>query len=494
MIQTMNIILNIGVDQMLSQQAVKRIRLVNGAALISGSILVLISIMVAAFLSPPFFIDFTMWREIFFSLPTEWNSNIDSFVMHIDFYFGIISFIAIFLNYRKKYNAAAISLSVLAIVVSASYYFILNILIYYIFFIPGIFPLVLFDKKKYYLTLIILNYLVFIVSTWLIFHYSIITKTYNIYAGQDIILNFTAGYLLLLLIIGYFKKENNANEKKLERQYGLLEIQTNEIRRQHDEIWKEKKILQDYQSKILLELSLAQKIQNQMIPAKSFNKSLSFFYKPMDEVGGDFFDIFVTQVDKTISIFISDVSGHGVPAAFITSMIKTSIYQSEDARKDPAKLLSYLNDILVNQTAGNFVTAFYCIYDPTKREIMYANAGHNYPFLIENESVSELYGGSMPLAILNNIEMSENNKTYKNYSRILPEKSRLVFYTDGLTEAFHKHDTNCYFEDILKNDLLLSLKSQTCEDFISMTFEKLKNFHGKENFDDDICLICLDVA
>ncbi|MEI7652004.1 MAG: DUF1501 domain-containing protein, partial [Verrucomicrobiota bacterium] len=83
----------------------------------------------------------------------------------------------------------------------------------------------------------------------------------------------------------------------------------------------------------------------------------------MEEVGGDFYDFINFRDSEKIGIFISDVSGHGVPAAFITSMIKTTILQSGERKENPAELLTYINDLLHNQTGGNFITTFYGIFN-----------------------------------------------------------------------------------------------------------------------------------
>ena len=76
----------------------------------------------------------------------------------------------------------------------------------------------------------------------------------------------------------------------------------------------------------------------------------------MEQVGGDFYDFYRFRDYRDLGIFLSDVSGHGVSAAFITSMVKTIILQSGYKRNNPAALLSYINKMLLGRTAGNFVT------------------------------------------------------------------------------------------------------------------------------------------
>ena len=87
------------------------------------------------------------------------------------------------------------------------------------------------------------------------------------------------------------------------------------------------------------ELEIARKIQQSSIPQKTPSRRIASLYRPMEEVGGDFFDFIPFREEGQIGVFLSDVSGHGVPAALITSMIKSSISQAATLRKNPAELL-----------------------------------------------------------------------------------------------------------------------------------------------------------
>ncbi len=141
------------------------------------------------------------------------------------------------------------------------------------------------------------------------------------------------------------------------------------------------------------ELAMARKIQQQLVPDASPVPYLHAIYKSMESVGGDFFDFIRFRDSRRLGIFISDVTGHGVPAALITSMIKSMILQAGSHRADPAEFLSYLNGLLVHRTGGNFVTAFYGVFDPDRRTITYSNAGHYPPYLADGDGVVTLEGG-----------------------------------------------------------------------------------------------------
>ncbi len=242
------------------------------------------------------------------------------------------------------------------------------------------------------------------------------------------------------------------------------------------------------------ELTLARRIQEQLIPHPYPSANISSMYKPMEQVGGDFYDFLKFRNSKKIGIFLSDVSGHGVPAAFITSMVKTLILQSGPRREDPAELLAFLNRLLINQTGGNFITALYCILDPDTRILQFSNAGHHAPIAITEKSVYPINGmRSIPLAVMDNDVLEKAGKMFSNSQVTLEAGSKLILYTDGLTETTEKDDTSVYFEDEILYDTLQDIRQFSSKKFVEELISSLITFHGDNSFDDDICLICVDV-
>lgn len=241
------------------------------------------------------------------------------------------------------------------------------------------------------------------------------------------------------------------------------------------------------------EIALARRIQEQLIPVNEPDQIFFSLYKPMYLIGGDFFDfVKFHDTDKT-GFFISDVSGHGVPAAFITAMIKTAILQSDSIKDNPAELLYYLNDTLYDKTGGNFVTAFYGIFHSATRKLIFANAGHNEPFIVQHNKIQSLrVPKGIPLAILNNEELAKANKLYSNSSKELPQNSKLFLYTDGLLEATPLDNTISFEESgmirAMQNNSLYPASS-----FVQNIYKELSLFRGQENFEDDVCLLCIDV-
>ncbi len=241
------------------------------------------------------------------------------------------------------------------------------------------------------------------------------------------------------------------------------------------------------------ELAMARSIQDRIIPARGPADYIHVMYKPMDQVGGDFFDFFDFIGSERKGIFLSDVSGHGVPAAFITSMIKSLLLQAGTRVYDPAELLRYMNDVLVDQTAGNFVTAFYGIVDPDAKTIIYSNAGHPHPYVITADSIGQLNGGKcIPMAILRSDNFFKDDLHFHNSEDRLPAGGKLLLYTDGLSEANKPKNKTSHFEDGPMLKVFRDLSMDPGEGFLRGLYSRLVEFHGQDNFEDDICLICVE--
>lgn len=258
----------------------------------------------------------------------------------------------------------------------------------------------------------------------------------------------------------------------------------------------ERDALHERNETIEFELHLARMIQERLIPSRKVAGFVHYLYRPMDQVGGDFFDFIEFPGRERIGIFLSDVSGHGVPAAFITSMIKTTILQAGERTGDPAGLLTYMNDLLQDRIAGNFITAFYGIFDPATRTIRYSNAGHPQPYIItERGELSQLQRGrNTALAMFPLGQLLENGMAYVNYEDVLPAGSRLLLYTDGLIEARpNAGGDDRFFEQSGLTDALREFGKLPGAEFIDALVRRLEAHRGGSAFEDDICLICIDI-
>lgn len=264
------------------------------------------------------------------------------------------------------------------------------------------------------------------------------------------------------------------------------------VRERTDELETQKDVLQNRNETIEKDLAMARTIQQQLIPHTSPVGYVHSLYRPMDFVGGDFYDFIRFGESSELGVFLSDVTGHGVPATLVTSMIKSIILQPSQNRHDPASFLAHLNSLLANQTGGNFVTAFYAVFNPETREITYANAGHHPPLLISNGSITPLCGKrGAPLAIFSGEELLALGKGYVSNRETLPAGSRLLLYTDGLVEIGMGTHGNAEERDAVLADAIREHTGLPGEEFLGRLIASILRRSGSA-FEDDVCAICLD--
>ena len=208
----------------------------------------------------------------------------------------------------------------------------------------------------------------------------------------------------------------------------------------------------------------------------------------MIDVGGDFFDFIVCDKkrNKNLGILITDASGHGVSAAFITSIVKmafTSDRVSENLDR-PCEVLKIINSMIIDKTANNFVTAIYCCFDIEKKVLKAACAGHNPMYLIRKNKITEIHPKGRILGFFEDIEFDEFETTFA-------KGDRFFLYTDGLSEATSIQGQD--FEATLIK-LLKSSSKKSADSLNSLILEKLKTHVGdKEHYDDDIAIITVDI-
>jgi sigma-B regulation protein RsbU (phosphoserine phosphatase) len=183
-------------------------------------------------------------------------------------------------------------------------------------------------------------------------------------------------------------------------------------------------------SEIQKELEIARRIQTSILPRaypESAHFNVAARYVPMKTVAGDFYDFLVADQTQA-GLLIADVSGHGVPAALIASMVKLAATSQRANAADPAMLLSGMNTVLHGNTQEQFVTAAYVYLDAASSTLRYSAAAHPPMLLLRGGSVVELVENGLMLAAF-------SFATYSTAEYPLESGDRLVLYTDGILEA-----------------------------------------------------------
>jgi sigma-B regulation protein RsbU (phosphoserine phosphatase) len=154
-------------------------------------------------------------------------------------------------------------------------------------------------------------------------------------------------------------------------------------------------------SSIQQQLNVARQIQLAILPT-AFSASEHFKvaarYVPMNSVAGDFYE-FIYNGSATLGLLIADVSGHGVPAALIASMVKVAIQSQRHDVANPDRLLTGVNEALCGNTQNQFVTGAYVYLDQGRGELCYAAAGHPPMLLLREGRVSRIEENGLILAV-----------------------------------------------------------------------------------------------
>jgi|SRR5215472_10157475 len=177
------------------------------------------------------------------------------------------------------------------------------------------------------------------------------------------------------------------------------------------------------------ELAIASEIQASILPASVPNLQrlrISAAYLPMTAVAGDFY-WFIAVDPNRAGFLVADVSGHGVPAALIASMIKVAMQSVLPCANDPAAVLEGLEGTLQGQLSGQFVSAAYLWLDTETCEGLYSAAGH--PPLLR------WHGGHLERLESNGILMGVSPHNHFPVRRMpIQPGDRFLLYTDGLSE------------------------------------------------------------
>src|ERR1035441_7377693 len=154
---------------------------------------------------------------------------------------------------------------------------------------------------------------------------------------------------------------------------------------------------------------------------------------PVGAVGGDWYD-FIPMDKGRWGLVLADVSGKGTAAALLMSATRGILRSLADAACTPGEVLAKLNRLLVEDfPAGRFVTMVYAVLDPVRRTLTFANAGHLQPLLVTGTSAQFL-------DVERGIPLGLGPGDFSEVEVKLPIGSRLVFYSDGITEAENPTD------------------------------------------------------
>ena len=235
------------------------------------------------------------------------------------------------------------------------------------------------------------------------------------------------------------------------------------------------------------EMQVVADIQRSLLPAELPEipgVRLAVHYRTSRRAGGDYYDFFPLP-DGRWGILIADVSGHGTPAAVLMAVTHSIAHTYGGPPTPPGTLLDFVNrHLAARYTNGNgtFVTAFYGIYDPAGRSMVYASAGHPSPRVRRRDGrVDAAFAESgLPLGI------DPDERYADGVARFAPGEL-LVLYTDGISEAHRAGEFDLFGVDRL--DAALAAGPPDAADALSRVLRDVDHFtHGAAPSDDQTVL------
>ena len=239
------------------------------------------------------------------------------------------------------------------------------------------------------------------------------------------------------------------------------------------------------------EMETARQIQLSILPREIpeiEGLDIAARYIPMTSVAGDFYDFLVVD-KKHVGILIADVSGHGMPAALIASMLKIALAAQTHNAANPAELLLGLNRALCGKFQHHYVTAAYVYVDMEKPTITYAGAGHP-PLLMWNGS-----GEGVRDVLENGLFLGKFDiATYSAVELPLAPGDWCLLYTDGIPETCNAADIQ-YGDDRFRK-FLAAEGTGSANQLALRLLDDVAQWSARglgEDLDDDITMVALHV-
>jgi phosphoserine phosphatase RsbU/P len=239
------------------------------------------------------------------------------------------------------------------------------------------------------------------------------------------------------------------------------------------------------------DLEIAREIQTWLVPSKApgvAGADIAFASRPQNSVAGDYYDAFyptlTAEENGKLMLVIADVAGKSIPAALLMATLQASLRTIAGEGAPLGELVLRLNRYASAHSLDGrrFTTAVLAEYEPATRRLVYVNAGHNPPILRRASGTTEkLEVGGLPLGI-------DSGATYDTETVDLRAGDALIFYTDGVVEAFD--EKNQEFGNGRWIEAIRALPDWGAAESLQFLMKRVDEFVGMTRQSDDItCLV-----
>lgn len=232
------------------------------------------------------------------------------------------------------------------------------------------------------------------------------------------------------------------------------------------------------------DLEIARRVQEALVPPGSFRTErieIRSAYIPSETLSGDFYDYFLHE--DLLYLFVADVSGHGLPAAILVSLLKSYIHTEADPGRSLATFMRSLNDFLFSVSLPTqFATALLFRYEAAAGALTYANAAHP-PFLLHRLATGETQVMEQASHLLGAMP----DMPFEEHATTVAAGDTLFVYTDGLTD---RRNAAGEFYSIERIASVLDRSGHLpLNDVYQEIFDDVAKFSSTEEFKDDIAFV-----
>ena len=289
-------------------------------------------------------------------------------------------------------------------------------------------------------------------------------------------------------LIYIIKKIVKSNNLKKENQRLFLEL-----KRREKELEKKNRQISKLYNDLEDELQMASEIQKKLMPetfpdVDGFKFAVK--YLPSQDIGGDFYDM-IQMSNGYYGVAFADVSGHGIPAALLSTMFKVYLMTYSEDIISPAETMELLNDVVVETfPEGKFISIFYLVIYPWDNKVRYCKAAQEPGVLVrKNGEIRELITSGQVLGLFSE-EDFPGILDFQDGEVELEVGDKIFLYTDGIVEALNKKE-EFYGMERLKN-VLLENKDAGAQELIDIVYGDLMDFIEGLPIHDDLTLLAIE--
>jgi serine phosphatase RsbU (regulator of sigma subunit) len=241
--------------------------------------------------------------------------------------------------------------------------------------------------------------------------------------------------------------------------------------------------LRKLNQQITRDLQIARRVQEALMPQGTFRApslEIRSAYMPSETLSGDFYDYFLQG--EQVYLFVADVSGHGLPAAILVSLLKSYIHTEADANTPLSSFMARLNDFLFSVSLPTqFATAQLFRID-ADGSLVYSNAAHP-PFLLHRRDLGQIMLFEQPGHLLGAMP----DKSFEEHTLKVAPGDTLFVYTDGLTDR--RNDAGEFYAIDRIAAILERSPAADLAAVYDAIYEDVHGFAATDDFKDDIAFV-----